>query len=78
MTTREEEIRSLEMTRQFLIALLNREITPRVPKIIRARASACLRHYPLTITNITSDGVVYTPSTENKQNKKRIQRLSHQ
>jgi hypothetical protein len=55
MTTREEEIRSMEMTRQFLIALLNREITPRVPKIIRARASACLRHYPLVITDVTTE-----------------------
>lgn len=55
MTTREEEIRSLEMTKQFLIALLNNKTTPRVPKEIRARASSCLRHYPLTITNITAD-----------------------
>ncbi len=47
MTTREEEIRSLEMTRQFLIALLNKTITP---KEIRAKAAACLRHYPLDVT----------------------------
>ena len=66
MTTREEEIRSLEMTRQFLIALLNKTITPKVPKEIRARASACLRHYPLTITNITSDGVLYRKQTKIK------------
>jgi hypothetical protein len=55
MTTREEEIRSLEMTRQFLIALLNKAVTPRVPKIIRERASACLRHYPLVITDVITE-----------------------
>ena len=55
MTTREEEIRSLEMTRQFLIALLNKAVTPRVPKKIREKASACLRHYPLTITDVTTE-----------------------
>ena len=54
MTTREEEIRSLEMTRQFLIALLNKTITPKVPKEIREKASACLRHYPLVITDVTT------------------------
>ena len=47
MTTRQEEVRSLEMTRQFLIALLNKTITP---KEIRAKAAACLRHYPLDVT----------------------------
>ncbi len=50
MTTRQEEVRSLEMTRQFLIALLNKTITPKVPKEIRAKAAACLRHYPLDVT----------------------------
>lgn len=55
MTTREEEIRSLEMTRQFLIALLNKAVTPRVPKKIREKASACLRHYPLVITDVTTE-----------------------
>ncbi len=50
MTTRQEEVRSLEMTRQLLIALLNKTITPKVPKEIRAKASACLRHYPLDVT----------------------------
>ena len=47
MTTRQEEVRSLEMTRQFLIALLNKTITS---KEIRAKAAACLRHYPLDVT----------------------------
>ena len=55
MTTREEELRSLEMTRQFLIALLNKTITPKVPKEIRAKAYACLRHYPLVITDVTTE-----------------------
>ena len=55
MTTREEELRSLEMTRQFLIALLNKTITPRVPKEIRTKASACLRHYPLVITDVITE-----------------------
>ena len=67
MTTREEEIRSMEMTRDFLYSLLNKAVTPRVPKKIRAKASACLRHYPLT--NITSDGVLYTPSTGTCRNR---------
>ena len=60
MTTREEEIRSLEMTRQFLIALLNNKTTPRVPKQIRAKASACLRHYPLTITDVITESKLET------------------
>jgi hypothetical protein len=47
MTTRQEEVRSLEMTRQFLIALLKSNLTP---KEIRAKAAACLRHYPLDVT----------------------------
>ena len=55
MTTREEELRSLEMTKEFLIALLNKTTTPRVPKIIRERASACLRHYPLVITDVITE-----------------------
>ncbi len=50
MTTRQEEVRSLEMTRQFLIALLNKTITPKVPKEIRAKAEACLRNYTLDVT----------------------------
>ena len=60
MTTREEEIRSLEMTRQFLIALLNKTITPKVPKEIRAKASACLRHYPLVITDVITESKLET------------------
>ena len=55
MTTREEEIRSMEMTRDFLYSLLNKAVTPRVPKKIREKASACLRHYPLTITDVTTE-----------------------
>lgn len=49
MTTTNEEIRSLENTKQFLFDLLNPQVTKRVPKYIRRRASSCLKHFPLMI-----------------------------
>lgn len=48
MTLPDERYRSLVHTKQFLMELLDPAKTPRVPKDIRRRASACLRHWPDT------------------------------
>ena len=49
MSLRNEKIRALLYTRDFMRDLLDRRKTPRVPKAIRERASACLRHYPFML-----------------------------
>lgn len=46
MTVPFERTRAVNSTYDFLCDLLDPEKTPRVPKDIRRRASACLRHYP--------------------------------
>jgi hypothetical protein len=46
MTLPDERYRAVKMTEQLLKDLCDRSKTPRVPKIIRQRASGCLRHYP--------------------------------
>jgi len=46
MTLPDERYRSLVHTKQFLMELLSPATTPRVPRAIRRRASACLRHWP--------------------------------
>ncbi len=46
MTLPDERYRAVKMAEQLLKDLCDRTITPRVPKIIRHRASGCLRHYP--------------------------------
>jgi hypothetical protein len=46
MTLPDERYRSLVQTKKFLIELLSPHTTPRVPKIIRQRASGLLRHWP--------------------------------
>ena len=46
MTLPDERYRALERTRQFLLNLINPEHTPRVSKLIREEARACLRHFP--------------------------------
>ena len=48
MTLPDERYRAVKMAEQLLKDLCNPNITPRVPKIIRQRASGCLRHYPST------------------------------
>ena len=48
MTLPDERYRAVKMTEQLLKDLCDRTVTPRVPKIIRQRASGCLRHYPGT------------------------------
>lgn len=55
MSTTEEELRALESTKKFLFDLLNSKETPKVPKEIRARASRCLKHYPLIIDMFVED-----------------------
>lgn len=47
MTLADERYRSLVQTRKFLMELLSPHMTPRVPKIIRQRASSLLRHWPV-------------------------------
>lgn len=46
MTLPNERRMAVLRTEDFLKDLLNPVKTPRVPKEIRARASACLRHFP--------------------------------
>lgn len=46
MSIKPEKIRSLEYAREFLRSLLDPKSTPRVPTVIRKRASQILRHYP--------------------------------
>lgn len=46
MTLPFERTRAVNATYDFLCDLLDPEKTPRVPKDIRSRARACLRHYP--------------------------------
>lgn len=48
MTLPDERYRAVKMTEQLLKDLCDSSVTPRVPKIIRQRASGCLRHYPST------------------------------
>ena len=46
MTIPSERTRAVLYTQDFLMDLLDPKKTPRVPKEIRRRASALLRHYP--------------------------------
>ena len=46
MTLPDERYRAVKMAEQLLKDLCDSSVTPRVPKIIRQRASGCLRHYP--------------------------------
>jgi hypothetical protein len=46
MTLPDERYRAVKMAEQLLKDLCDSSKTPRVPKIIRQRASGCLRHYP--------------------------------
>ena len=42
----DERYRAVQYTEKFLMDLIDPSVTPRVPKEIRQRARACLRHYP--------------------------------
>jgi hypothetical protein len=46
MTLPDERYRAVMQTINFLTDLCDRSATPRVPKVIRQRASSLLRHYP--------------------------------
>jgi hypothetical protein len=46
MTLPDERYRSIHQAEQFLQDLCDPNKTPRVPRVVRARASAVLRHYP--------------------------------
>lgn len=47
MTLPDEACRAVAQTRQFLLELLDREKTPRVPMAVRLQARRLLKHYPL-------------------------------
>jgi len=47
MSTPQEEKNALDKAKNFLFDLLDPKKTPKVPKAIRQRASAILKHYPL-------------------------------
>lgn len=46
MTLPDERYRAVLTAERLLKDLCDPTVTPRVPKIIRQRASSCLRHYP--------------------------------
>ena len=46
MTLPDERYRSVVETRRFLLDLLNPQLTPRVPRLVRDTARSMLRHYP--------------------------------
>lgn len=46
MTTPYERTRAVQHTQDFLRALLDSELTPGVPAIVREQARQLLRHYP--------------------------------
>jgi hypothetical protein len=46
MTLPEEMFNSIRSARMFMIDLLDPSITPKIPKQIRMRASARLKHFP--------------------------------
>jgi hypothetical protein len=46
VSLRYEQYTALRRTRQFLRDLLHPSTRPKTVKDLRARASACLRHYP--------------------------------
>ena len=52
MTTTEEKVRSIKLTREFLRDLTDPKETPRVPKPIRERALRLMKHYPWGIDEI--------------------------
>jgi hypothetical protein len=48
MTLPDERYRAVTQTEQLLRDLCDPTMTPRIPRLIRQRASGCLRHYPST------------------------------
>ena len=46
MTMPDERRNAVNITRLFLMDLLDPKKTPRVPSAVRKEASRCLRHYP--------------------------------
>ena len=46
MTMPDERRNAVNITRQFLLDLLDPKKTPRVPSAIRKEAYRCLKHYP--------------------------------
>jgi len=46
MTLPDERYRAILHTQQFLLELCQPHVTARVPRVIRQRARALLRHYP--------------------------------
>jgi len=47
MTIPSEKKRALLNTHEFLLSLLDKSKTPRVPMSVRLEARYCLKHYPL-------------------------------
>lgn len=52
MTIPAEEVRAVEAARKLLGDLIDRTKTPGVPKDVRARASAILKHFPWEIAEV--------------------------
>lgn len=48
MTLPDERYRAVIYTRDFLLELTDPKAFPKIPRRVRDRAAACLRHYPST------------------------------
>ena len=46
MTLPDARYRAIRQTRQFLIDLCDRTVTPKIPRAVRGEAYRMLRHYP--------------------------------
>lgn len=64
MSTHEEQIHSITRTKDFLFDLLDPKKTPKVPKVIRKRASQCLKHYPIVVDLFISNCIMYAQNEE--------------
>ena len=56
MTLPDERNRAVRSAREFLTDLLRASKTPRVPRAIRERARAILRHYPTLYDMSVAEG----------------------
>jgi len=52
MTTTEQKVMAITLTREFLRDIINPKATPRVPKVIRTRARELMKHYPWGVDEV--------------------------
>lgn len=61
MTVHSERVNAIINTKEFLLLLIDRKATPRVPLSIRQKAYRLLRHYP---SEYDIKDVLKTPKTK--------------